>query len=188
MSMDVQAVVGETEAKRSAVSNSPRVLLLFSALLVMVFARDSAGLTAPRLVALLMAAAMTGVALIRPALVTDLDRLRRAEPAFVAVLVPVGLILTGGALARAIAHPVSPLWFAVLSAYVILGLTGALSWVQRLPHLKWAFWVFLAFHAALTVVFLRATPAGIDVQVFLPDGSVALLPCHHSYSITFPNI
>ncbi|MEP6776584.1 MAG: hypothetical protein ABJA50_13395, partial [Chloroflexota bacterium] len=164
------------------------VLLLISALLVMVFARDSAGLTAPRLVVLVAAAVVTGVALFRPPVVRDLGRLRQAEHAIVALLVLTGLMSTGPVLARAVGDVTSPLRLVLLSAYVILGLVGAISWIQRLSHLKWAFWLFLAVHAALTVVSLRATPAAIDVQVFLHDGAVGLLHGHNPYSMTYPDI
>jgi hypothetical protein len=187
MKLDVQPVVRGTE--RSVASSSQRVLLLSSALIVMLFTRDPGGASAPRVGALLVAVAATGVALFRPLFVSDRDRLRRAEHALVGVLVLAGLMLTGAFLARAIAALASPLWFAVVLGYTILGLAGAFSLLRRSsPHLRWAFWLFLVVHAALTVGYLRVTPGAIDVQVFLHDGAVALLHGHNPYSMTFPNI
>jgi hypothetical protein len=187
MNLDVQPIVKNSSTNRTVAANSQRAMLLFSCLLVMMFARDP-GPNGPRLLALVVATVMTGVALFRPLHVRDLYSLRRAEQALVAVLVLAGLIFSATVLARPIADQASPLWFAVVSAYTILGFAGAFPVIRRLPDLKWAFWLFLATHVALTVVFLRATPAAIDVQVFLRDGANALLHGHNPYSMTFPNI
>jgi hypothetical protein len=187
MNVDVQPIVRAGSKKRTVAANSQRALLLFSCLLVMMFARDP-GPNGPRLVALLMAVVAAGVALFRPILVSDLDRLRRAEQALVAVLLLAGLILTGGVLAGTITHLASPLWFVVVLAYTALGLAGVVPQIRHIPDLKWVFWLFLAVHVAMTVLFLRATPTGIDVRVFLHDGAAALLDGHNPYSMTFPNI
>jgi hypothetical protein len=167
---------------------SPRLLLFFSCLVVMIFARQGTDLTSLRVGALLVAAGSTGVALFRPMVVVDLDRLRRAERALVSILLVAGLILTAGMLARAFADPASPGWFAVIVVYAILGLAAALPMTRRLPHLKWAFPFFLLAHAVTTVLFLRLSLFPIDVQVFLHDGAGALLHGHNPYSMTFPNI
>jgi len=54
--------------------------------------------------------------------------------------------------------------------------------------MKWAFPLFLIAHTVTTVVFLRWSPAAIDVQVFLHDGAIAVLHGHNPYAMTFPNI
>jgi hypothetical protein len=187
MNLDVQPIVKDSSTNRTVAANSQRAMLLFSCLLVMVFARDP-GPNGPRLLALVVATVMTGVALFRPLHVRDLDRLGRAEQSLVTVLVLAGLILTGGVLAGAITDLASPLWFFVVLAYTVLGLAGVVPQIRQLPDLKWIFWLFLAVHVALTVLFLRATPTGIDVRVFLHDGAIALLDGHNPYSMTFPNI
>ena len=188
MNLDVRPLLQDRVLTRSATRNSPRVLLLFSCLLVMMFARDSAGLNATRLVALLLAAGVAGVALLRPGMVIDQERWRRIETTLLNSLLIAGLLLSGTVLARAIADVASPLWFAVVSGYTILGLAGVYPLIRRIPDPKWAFWLFLATHLVMTVVFLRATPASNDVQLFLHDGANALLHGHNAYSMTFPNI
>jgi hypothetical protein len=187
MNLDVQPLVENAGAKRSAASNSPRVLLLSSCLIVMT-AGHLGGLTTPRTIALVAAAGVAGIALFRPTVVGDLDRLRRAEYALVGLLLFVGLVLSATVLTRHIADLGSPLWFAGVSAYTFLGLIGAFRLIRRLPDLNLALLLFLAAHAVMTVVFLRATPADIDVQVFLHDGAGALLHGRNPYSMTFPNI
>ena len=188
MNVGVRPLVKGTRMKRVTALDSRRVLLLSSCLLVMMFSWGPSGNTVPGLVALLVAALLTWAALFRSTFVSDLDRLRQVERGLLAVVLLTGLILTASNLASAFTDLASPLRFAVVSAYTILGLAGAMPLVGRLPDLKWAFWLFLAVHAALSVVFLRATPAAVDVQVFLHDGSAALLHGHNPYSMTFPNM
>lgn len=167
---------------------SPRLLLIFSSLLVMAFFREGFEQTALKVGALLLAAASASVALFRPLVVVDRDRLRRAEHALLASLLFLGLISTAGLLAQSFADLASPLWLMVASAYAVLGLLGALLLVRRTPKMKWALPLLLLAHAVITVVFLRSTPAHQDVQVFLSDSAVALLHGQNPYSITFPNI
>jgi len=189
MSLVVHPQVGSAETKRSATSNGARLLLLFSSLLVMVFGRDWAGLAAaPRLVALLAAAVATGVALVHPMTVPHGGWLRRAEWTTVVLLLLIGLFLTAGVLALAFADLASPLWITVIAAYTISGLTASLLVFRTLPHMRWAFALFLLAHAAMTVALLHSAPSHIDVQVFLHDGADALLHGHNPYSMTFPNI
>jgi hypothetical protein len=188
MSLDVRQAVKGAARKRGARLVSPRVLLLFSCLMVMMFARAGSDHAALRVGALLVAAASTGVALFRPMVVGDLDRLRRAELALVVSVLLAGLILTAGELTTAFADPGSPLWLTVTSVYTILGLVGALVLVRRLPHMKWAFPLFLLVHAAMAVALLRSAPTQIDVAMFLRNGTIAVLHGHNPYSMTFPNL
>jgi hypothetical protein len=174
--------------KPEATANSPRILLLFSALMVMIFASAAPASTLTSVMALLVAAVATTVALLHPMVVRNGDWQRRAEWALVVSLLLAGLVLTGGILAQAFAALASPLWMTAVTAYTILGLTGALLLYRRLPHLKWAFALFLLVHTAMTVAFLRSSPALIDVAVFLRDGAVAVLHGHNPYAMTFPNI
>jgi hypothetical protein len=159
---------------------SPRVALLFSCLLVMMSSRSfvsPAGpwVGAPVVAALVVAAIITGIALLRPVVVSDVGRERRAARALVGALVMAGLFLTAGELARTIADTGSVSWFAVVLAYTIIGLAGVLSWTGRLSHMRWALlFVFLVAHTVMTVAFLRSSPANIDVQVYLHDGVIRL--------------
>jgi hypothetical protein len=188
MKPGVLPVVVGVAQKREATANSPRVLLLFSALMVMIFASAAPGSPITSVVALLVAAVAAAVALLRPTAVRGGDWQRRAEWMLVVSLLLAGLILTSAVLARAFADLASPLWLTVVAIYAILGLAGALMLSRRLPHIKWAFTLFLLVHVAMTVAFLRSSPAAIDVAVFLRDGSVAVLHGHNPYAMTIPNI
>jgi len=188
MSLDVQSTAKGVRTLRKASANSSRLMLLFGALMVMLFPWVAPGRTAPQLGALLVAAAAAGVALFKPIATRDPGGLRRAEWAMIGLLLLTGLILTAAALARPFARLGSPLWLTVMAVYTILGLVGALMLVRRLPHTKWAFALFLLAHAAVTVAFLRSSPFAIDVEMFLRDGAGALLNGHNPYSMTFPNI
>ena len=188
MNADLRSAVKTAEPTQGVTSNSPRILLLSSCLLVMVFSGTALGSTAARLAALLLAAAMTAVALLWPLAVSNLAHLRQAEHGLVAFLSLAGLMMTATVLARAIASLQAPTWFAIVSVYTILGLAVAFPLIRGLPELKWAFWLFLTTYAITTVVLLRATPAAIDVQVFLRDGAISMLHGHNPYSMTFPNI
>jgi hypothetical protein len=154
----------------------------------MTFMREGSGQTALRVGALLVAAAATGAALLRPMVVSNLGRLRRAERALVVALLLLGLISTAGLLAQGLANLASPLWFTIISIYTILGLVVTFVTVRRLPHMRWVFPLFLLTHAAIAVALLRSLPANIDVAVFLRDSAVALLHGHNPYAMTFPNI
>lgn len=188
MNLDAHPSIEGAGPKPGAGWVSPRLLLLFSCLLIMLFARQGADHVALRVGALIVAAAAAGVALLRPMVVADPDRLRRAEWAIVGLLVIDGLILTTGALGGAFTDLASPLWSAMIALYAILGIAATLPSVRRLPHLNWAFPIFLLAHAVVAVLFLRLTPITIDVQVFLHDGAQALLQGRNPYSMTFPNI
>jgi len=135
-----------------------------------------------------MAAVLTGAALIRPNVVGDLGRERRAARALVGTLLLAGLALTAGVLARTITELKSPAWFAVIAGYAILGLAAALPSARRLRHGKWTFTLFLAVHTGMTVALLRSSPAHIDVEVYLREGLVALFHGHNPYAMTVPNI
>lgn len=187
MSSGMHSTAEMTSKKWGATANASRVLLLFSALTVMVFTQDVTIPAAQRLVALLVAAAATGVALLRPLAVPDVYRPRRAEQALVMVALLAGLVLTAGVLVKGFADLASPLWFALVAVYAVLGLAAAVPLFQRLPQPKWGFPVFLVAHLVMTVVFLRSSPTPMDVQVFLHDGAGALLHGHNPYSMTFPN-
>src|ERR1035437_3116543 len=173
--------------KRETGANSPRVLLLFSALMVMM-STVGHGNPLASVVALIVAAAATGVALLHPMAVRAGVGQRRAEWVLVVSLLVSGLILSGGILAQAFAHLGSPLWLVVVNAYTILGLAGALIGFRKLPRLRWAFALFLLVHTALTVALLRSAPAHIDTQAYLHDGIPALFHGHHPYGMTVPNI
>jgi hypothetical protein len=146
------------------------------------------GHTVISVAALLVAAVATGVALLHPGAVREGNWQRRAEWVLVISLLLAGLVMTAGALARALADLASPLWVAVIAAYTMLGLAGALLLFRRQPRMKWAFALFLLVHAAMAVALLRSSPAFIDVAVFLRDGAVAVLHGHNPYAMTFPNI
>lgn len=113
--------------KPEATANSPRILLLFSALMVMIFASAAPASTLTSVMALLVAAVATTVALLHPMVVRNGDWQRRAEWALVVSLLLAGLVLTGGILAQAFAALASPLWMTAVTAYTILGLTGFCS-------------------------------------------------------------
>jgi hypothetical protein len=185
MKPGVLPVVMGVATKREATANSPRVLLLSSAL--MVFASASAGSPLISVAALLAAAVATAFALLHPVVVRG-DWQRRAEWVLVVLLLLAGLILTAAMLARAFADLASPLGLTVVAVYTMLGLAGALLLFRRLPHVRWAFALFLLVHVAMTVAFLRSSPAFIDVAVFLRDGAVGVLHGHNPYAMTFPDI
>src|SRR5665647_2019265 len=115
---------------------SPRLLLLFSCLLIMISAGDSLRFAWPRVGVLVAAALMTGTALLRPRAVGDAARERRAARAIVGVLLLAGLVMSAGFLAKTIADLASPLWFTVILGYAFLGLAVALPWARRLPLWK----------------------------------------------------
>lgn len=188
MTLDEQPAVIGADSKYPVTSNMPRLLLLISCLLVMVFGRDWPGITPARLAALLVAAVATGVSLLHPMVVRQAYWVRRAEWLVIVTLLIGGLILTAGGLARAFVDLALPFWATVTVAYTMLGLAGALLVARRSSYARWAFALFLLVHVAMSVAFLRLSPAHIDVQVFLHDGAVALLNGHNPYSMTFPNI
>jgi hypothetical protein len=188
MSLRARSTVKAVRAKREATADSSRLLLLFSALMVMMFVRGAPGNTATSVAALLVAAAATGVALLRPIPVRELDWLRRAEWAPVVALLFQGLILTAVGLAGAFPDLTPPVWVTVVALYMTLGLVGALLLVRRLPYLKWAFPLFLLAHAVMTVALLRSAPSAVDVGMFLRNGADAVLHGHNPYSMTFPNL
>ena len=187
MSLGARSRAKAVMAKRKATPDSPRLPVLFSALLVIISVGGARDHPTASLAALLVAAASAGVSLLGPIAVNRHDWQRRVEWALVVPTIIVGLILTAGTLSQPFANLASLKWIAAASAYTILGLAAAFPLTRKLP-LKWAFWLFLGAHTVMSVVFLRATPAAIDVQVFLHDGANALLHGHNAYSMTFPNI
>jgi len=154
----------------------------------MIFTRGAEGHTAEALAAVVVAALAAGSALLRPIAAGDRDRLRRAEWALVVSLLLTGFILSARELSRATPGFGSSLWFALIAAYVALGLAVALSWAVGLRRLNVFFLLFLVAHAAMVVVFFRSGTAVIDVQVFLHDSAIAVLHGHNPYAMTFPNI
>jgi len=187
MSLDPHTAVKGAGRKQGTSWISARLLLLFSALIVMVFTSAAPGSPFVSVMALLAAAVATAFALLHPVVVRE-DSQRRAEWVLVVSLLLAGLILTAALLARAFADLASPLGLTVVTVYTMLGLAGALLLVRRLPHLKWAFALFLLVHVAMTVAFLRSSPALIDVAVFLRDSAVGVLQGHNPYAMTFPDI
>ena len=188
MSVGMRTTVKRAGTERGTSWISARLLILLSALLVMIFSRGGSDHAVVRVGALLLAAASTGIALLRPMVAGDRDRLRRAEWALVVSLLLAGFVLTAGVLASAFTELASALWLTVIAAYTILGLVGAGLLVRRFPNLKWAFPLLLLVHTAMTVALLRSAPPHIDVAVFLHDGAVAVLHGDNPYSMTFPNI
>ena len=188
MSVGMQSTAEKTSKKRDATANASRLLLLFSALLIMIFTRGAPWGHAAALAALVIAALATGLAMFRPIAVRDPNLLRRSEQALTVVLLLAGLMFTAGTLALVLADVASPLWLALIATYTILGLAGALLKVRQMPPLNSVFWLFLMTNAALTIVLLRSSPPEIDVAVFLRDGALAVLHGHNPYSMTFPNI
>jgi hypothetical protein len=173
--------------KRETSDNSPRVLLMFSALMIMM-STVGHGNSFVSVAVLIVAGIATGVALLHPIAVREGVGKRRAEWALVISLVEGGLILTGGTLAQAFANLGSPLWLVVMVAYVTLGLAAAVLIFRKLPHMRWAFALFLLVHTAMAVALLRSSPAHIDTQVYLHDGAVALFHGHNPYGMNVPNI
>jgi hypothetical protein len=188
MRLGVLPGVRVAEKKVSTTTDSRRVLLLFSTLMVMMFARGDPGVTFTNVAALLAAAIAAGIALLNPTSLHGGFWQRRAEWVLVVWLLLAGLILTAGALARVFADLATPLWVTVTTVYAILGLAGALLLFRRLPHIRWAFALFLLVHAAMTVALLRSTPVHIDVAIFLRDGTVGVLHGHNPYAMTFPDM
>jgi len=188
MSLGMHSTAEKTSKKWDATANASRLLLLFSALTVMTFTRIGLSHTPAALAALAVAALVAGVALLHPIAVRDLVRLRRAELTLIGTLLLAGLVFSAGTLALALADLMSPLWFSVIAVYTIMGLVAALPLERGKPGMKWALPMFLIAHTAATVVFLRWSPAAIDVQVFLHDGAIAVLHGHNPYAMTFPNV
>lgn len=188
MSVGMHSTAEKTSKKWDATANASRVLLLFSALLVMTFTRGGLSHTPAALMALAMAALAAGVSLLHPIALRDLVRLRRAELTLIGTLLLAGLVFSAGTLALALADLAFPLWLSVIAVYTFLGLAAALPLARRLPRTPWAFPLFLVVHAAATIVFLRSSQIPIDVQVFLHDGSIAVLHGHNPYAMTFPDI
>ena len=188
MSLGAHSTAEKTRKKRDATANASRLLLLLSALLVMTATGRGLSPTPAALMALAVAALAAGVSLLHPIAVRDLVRLRRAELTLIGTLLLAGLVFSAGTLALALADLASPLWFSVIAVYTFLGLAAALPLARRLPSMKWAFPLFLFAHTVTTVVFLRGSPAAIDVQVFLHDGAIAVMHGHNPYAMTFPDI
>jgi len=138
--------------------------------------------------ALVVAALITGDALLRPKRVTNPLRERRVAQGLIGALLVSGLFLTGGALARTITDLGSNAWIAVVVGYTILGLAGAVPWARRHAHMRWVLLFFLAAHTLMTVALLRSSPAHIDVEVYLHDGVIRLLHGQNPYTMTIPNI
>jgi hypothetical protein len=187
MSLGTRSTVKAVGTKREAAASGPRLLLFFSALMVMMSTLGASGHIAARLAGLLIAAVAAGVALLRPIVFREKDWLRNAEWALVISLLLAGLILTAGMLARVFAAPASPLAFTLTSTYPFLGLAAAVPILRSRPHLRWAFPMFLLAHVAVTVLFLRSSPSHNDVHVFLRESAGTLLDGHNPYSMTFPN-
>jgi hypothetical protein len=185
MKVGVLPEVMGVATKQEATANNPRLLLLFSALIVMAFSRGSPLVS---VAALLLAAVATGVALMHPSAELKGNWQRRAEWVLVLSLLLTGLFVTAALLARAFAAQGSPAWEAVVAVYTIFGLAGALLFFQRSPQMNWAFALFLLVHTAIAVAFLRSSPALIDVEVFLRNAAVAVLHGQNPYAMTIPNI
>jgi hypothetical protein len=186
MKTDMLPVVTGVGSKREVTANSPRAFLLFSALLVTMFSVGN-GNTVASLAALLMAAVATGCALLYPMAVPEGDWLGRAEWVLVVSLVVAGLILTTGRLVPGFVDLTSSLW-AIVTVCTILAFVGALLIFRKPSHTKWAFALFLLVYTTLTVALMRSSPAHIDVETYLREGSDALLHGHNPYAITIPNI
>jgi hypothetical protein len=168
-------------------TGSPRVLLVFSAMLVMMFSVGN-GNTALSLAALVVAVVATGYLLLSRRGVRGRDLQGRAEWVLIVSLVVAGVLLTAARLAPAFAGLPLPILLVAMTAYIIVGMAAALLIFPRLPLVKWAFPVFLVFHTLIAVAFLRSSPAQIDVEIYLREGSVALLHGHNPYAIRIPNM
>jgi len=182
------SLAGRAAGIRNASWISPRFLLLLSCLLIMMASGLAGGYAWSRVGALVAAAIMTGLALLRPRTVGDPGRPRSAERAVVGVLLAIGLVMTAGFLAQTIADVASLAWFAVILGYAFLGIAGSLHWGRRLSLWKCVFPFFLTAHTIMTVALLRSSPAHIDVQLYLNDGVIWLFHGHNPYSMTIPNI
>lgn len=185
MKVNLFPVAKDLGMKRGPTTNSPRVLLLFSALMVMIIGQ---GNTFVSVLALLAAASAAGVALLNPISACEQDWFRTAERILVVSMVGAGLILTAGRLATAFAPLASPVFVVLMASYAIFGMTAVFSLTRVLPHMRWAFELFLLTHAGMAVMLLRSSPANIDVEVYLHDGVVALFHGHNPYGITVRNI
>src|SRR5665647_2707509 len=85
---------GHTRGNRDASWISPRLLLLFSCLLIMISAGNSLRFAWPRVGVLVAAALMTGMALLRPRAVRDAARELRAARAIVGGRLLAGLVMS----------------------------------------------------------------------------------------------
>lgn len=175
-----------SSSHRKAPARGPRVLLLFSVALVMMFSVGN-GNTGASLTALLMAAVATGCALLSPLALPEGEWLARAERVLVVSLVVASLILTTGRLVAAFLDFPSSLR-AVATICALLGVAGALIVFRKAPPKTLGFRLCVLAYAAVTVAMLRFSPAHIDVELFLRGGSDALVHGRNPYAMTIPNI
>lgn len=167
-------------------ATGPRVLLLSGVLLITVFASGN-GNVAASLVGLVMAAAVTACALLRPGVVPAGEWAARAERVLVGTLVGAGVVLTTVRLVH------GSLGGTHLLVLVAAGAAaGGLAVVARTrlqaSHASVAFGLFLGVWVFLAFALLRSSPANIDVEVYLREGSRALANGSNPYTISVPNI
>lgn len=190
----VQVVTGERVGRRDPgplgqgdpAATGSRVLLLTGVLLVTVFSGGN-GNVAASLVALVIAAAATACALVRPGVVPAGERAARAERVLVGTLVGAGVALTAARLVPGILGG-RPLPAVAAAGAAVVGLAAAARTRLRVSRGTVVFGLVLGLWAVLAVALLRSSPANIDVEVYLREGSRALARGSNPYTISVPNI
>lgn len=180
------SVAGGPLGQGDPAATGPRVLLLTGVLLVTVFSGGN-GNVAASLVALVIAAAATACALVRPGVVPAGERAARAERVLVGTLVGAGVALTAARLVPGILGG-TPLPAVAAAGAAVVGLAAAARTRLRVSRGTVVFGLVLGLWAVLAVALLRSSPANIDVEVYLREGSRALARGSNPYTISVPNI
>lgn len=180
------SVAGSPLGQGDPAATGPRVLLLTGVLLVTVFSGGN-GNVAASLVALVIAAAATACALVRPGVVPAGERAARAERVLVGTLVGAGVALTAARLVPGILGG-TPLPAVAAAGAAVVGLAAAARTRLRVSRGTVVFGLVLGLWAVLAVALLRSSPANIDVEVYLREGSRALARGSNPYTISVPNI
>lgn len=180
------SVAGGPLGQGDPAATGPRVLLLTGVLLVTVFSGGN-GNVAASLVALVIAAAATACALVRPGVGPAGERAARAERVLVGTLVGAGVALTAARLVPGILGG-TPLPAVAAAGAAVVGLAAAARTRLRVSRGTVVFGLVLGLWAVLAVALLRSSPANIDVEVYLREGSRALARGSNPYTISVPNI
>lgn len=180
------SVAGGPLGQGDPAATGPRVLLLTGVLLVTVFSGGN-GNVAASLVALVFAAAATACALVRSGVVPAGERAARAERVLVGTLVGAGVALTAARLVPGILGG-TPLPAVAAAGAAVVGLAAAARTRLRVSRGTVVFGLVLGLWAVLAVALLRSSPANIDVEVYLREGSRALARGSNPYTISVPNI
>ena len=181
------AVGGDPLAQGDPAATGPRVLLLTGVLLVTVFSGGD-GNVAASLVGLVIAAAATACALLRPGVLPAGEWAARAERVLVGTLVGAGVVLTAVRLVPGILGGTPlPAVVAAGAAVVAAGAAVARTHLQ-VSRGALVCGLVLGLWAVLAVALLRSSPANIDVEVYLREGSRVLARGSNPYTMSVPNI